>query len=565
MAAKLQFGRPGADGSKSITKPMRFKLTVDAQRIVDSLRPALEPQLERIRSEEGLEMLKILDTKVAEADVIENFDFSKAAVLFLGFSYGFWSEKYCKGRGNKGKLKDASDDLPELEDESDGEDDEIFVESSDEEQGDDSGAVKDAPVPVIDLLDDEIKEEILAAPAILDLPAAEVAPPAADAGADSEAAGVIAAELDCDQSSQQDPPATFEAVEEPPTTNGAFKDRKGPLVPIASYAELPPPGDMGLDELVGKAEDFNSVRELQARARAEHRLREAAKKAEQAEKKKQKKDEQEPKRGNGRGGKRAAEPAPGTPPSKRSKETQESPEPQSAEPKQSPKPKKQSPKPKKSARPKQSPKPKKKSSKPKKSDEPEQSPKPKKKKKSSKPKKSDEPEQSPKPKKSAEPKQSPKPKKQSSKPKKSAEPEQSPKKKPATRSGKSGEAVATKDSQHPDKASQHPDPDRLKLESNLRRIMTELPIATPVSALCAGFNMKDFMQKSYTKYIAADDKAKLPPEHQSEVKGIEVNLHCNKFYVKRVLVTSWDGMPEDLVNKKFGADMNWSKFDSCEK
>ena len=30
---------------------------------------------------------------------------SKAAVLFLGFSYGFWSEKYCKGRGNKGKLK----------------------------------------------------------------------------------------------------------------------------------------------------------------------------------------------------------------------------------------------------------------------------------------------------------------------------------------------------------------------------------------------------------------------------------------------------------------------------
>ena len=53
-------------------------------------------------------------------------------------------------------------------------------------------------------------------------------------------------------------------------------------MPIASYANLPPPGDMGLDELDGKGEDFNSVRELQARARAEHRLREAAKKAEQA-------------------------------------------------------------------------------------------------------------------------------------------------------------------------------------------------------------------------------------------------------------------------------------------
>ncbi|CAE7360793.1 unnamed protein product [Symbiodinium sp. CCMP2456] len=125
MAAKLQFGRPSADGTKSIVKPMRFKVTVDAQKIVDSLRPALEPQLDRIRSHEGREILKILDTKVAEADVVENFELSKAyvvgilrqgkdlphakehyaAVLFLGFNYGFWSEQYCKGRGNKGKLK----------------------------------------------------------------------------------------------------------------------------------------------------------------------------------------------------------------------------------------------------------------------------------------------------------------------------------------------------------------------------------------------------------------------------------------------------------------------------
>lgn len=60
------------------------------------------------------------------------------------------------------------------------------------------------------------------------------------------------------------------------------QDRKGPLVPIASYT-LPAPGDMGLGQAEdGKAEDFNSVRELQALARAEHRLREAEKKAEQA-------------------------------------------------------------------------------------------------------------------------------------------------------------------------------------------------------------------------------------------------------------------------------------------
>ena len=54
--------------------------------------------------------------------------------------------------------------------------------------------------------------------------------------------------------------------------------------------------------------------------------------------------------------------------------------------------------------------------------------------------------------------------------------------------------------------------------------------------------------RSYTKYISADEKAKLPPEHQPEVKGINVILNCNKFYVKRVLVTKWDDMPEDLFS-----------------
>lgn len=60
MAAKLQFGRPSADGTKSIVKPMRFKVTVDAQKIVDSLRPALEPQLDRIRSHEVGHFLRLL-------------------------------------------------------------------------------------------------------------------------------------------------------------------------------------------------------------------------------------------------------------------------------------------------------------------------------------------------------------------------------------------------------------------------------------------------------------------------------------------------------------------------
>lgn len=101
--------------------------------------------------------------------------------------------------------------------------------------------------------------------------------------------------------------------------------------------------------------------------------------------------------------------------------------------------------------------------------------------------------QSPKPKKSAGAKQSPKPKKfarakQSPKPKKSARAKQSPKpKKSAKPSGRgSSEAVSTEGSQ---------DPERLKVEHNLRRIMEELPIATPASALCHGFDIADFAQK----------------------------------------------------------------------
>ena len=52
MAAKLQFGRPLPDGTKVIVKPMRFKLTVQAQRVAESIRPALEPELDRIRAGE---------------------------------------------------------------------------------------------------------------------------------------------------------------------------------------------------------------------------------------------------------------------------------------------------------------------------------------------------------------------------------------------------------------------------------------------------------------------------------------------------------------------------------
>ena len=52
MAAKLQFGRPLPDGTKVIVKPMRFKLTMQAQRVADSIRPPLEPELDRIRAVE---------------------------------------------------------------------------------------------------------------------------------------------------------------------------------------------------------------------------------------------------------------------------------------------------------------------------------------------------------------------------------------------------------------------------------------------------------------------------------------------------------------------------------
>ena len=64
-----------------------------------------------------------------------------------------------------------------------------------------------------------------------------------------------------------------------------MQDRKGPLVAVGSYTELPAPSDMGLALEAGtieKPHDFNSVRELQALNRAEHRLREAEKKAEKA-------------------------------------------------------------------------------------------------------------------------------------------------------------------------------------------------------------------------------------------------------------------------------------------
>ena len=102
--------------------------------------------------------------------------------------------------------------------------------------------------------------------------------------------------------------------------------------------------------------------------------------------------------------------------------------------------------------------------------------------------------QSPKPKKSFRAKQSPKPKKsarakQSPKPKKSARAKQSPKPvKSAKPSGRgSSDAVSIEGSQ---------DPERRKIEHNLRRIMTELPIATPASALCHGFDIADFTQKT---------------------------------------------------------------------
>ena len=52
MAVKLQFGRPLPDGTKVIVKPMRFKLTMQAQRMADSIRPPLEPELDRIRAAE---------------------------------------------------------------------------------------------------------------------------------------------------------------------------------------------------------------------------------------------------------------------------------------------------------------------------------------------------------------------------------------------------------------------------------------------------------------------------------------------------------------------------------
>ena len=67
--------------------------------------------------------------------------------------------------------------------------------------------------------------------------------------------------------------------------------------------------------------------------------------------------------------------------------------------------------------------------------------------------------------------------KQSPKPVKSAKP-----------SGRgSSDAVSIEGSQ---------DPERRKIEHNLRRIMTELPIATPASALCHGFDIADFTQKT---------------------------------------------------------------------
>ena len=60
-----------------------------------------------------------------------------------------------------------------------------------------------------------------------------------------------------------------------------MQDRKGPLVAVGSFTELPPPSDMGLGcgDKNEAAEDFNDVREQQALARAEHRRIEAEKKA----------------------------------------------------------------------------------------------------------------------------------------------------------------------------------------------------------------------------------------------------------------------------------------------
>ena len=55
MAAKLEFGKPRVDApqTKFIVKPRRFKLTPGAQLIVETIRPTIGMELERINKDEA--------------------------------------------------------------------------------------------------------------------------------------------------------------------------------------------------------------------------------------------------------------------------------------------------------------------------------------------------------------------------------------------------------------------------------------------------------------------------------------------------------------------------------
>ena len=206
-------------------------------------------------------------------------------------------------------------------------------------------------------------------------------------------------------------------------------------------------------------------------------------------------------RGQGRGrgrGKRAAEPAVSMPPSTSTKKEGSEPKSSQREPQSE-----VNPEPKSSQREPQSPKvnPAEPKSSPREPQSPKVNPEPK-----SSPCKPQSPKVNPEPQSSPCKPQSPKLKRFARKPK-SPKPKTSAKQAKTAKSTepkKSGKAASTKDSV----ASE--DQERVKVETNLRRIMKELPIATPASALRHGWDVSEFTQKTLVCEVVSSHRC---PKH----------------------------------------------------
>ncbi|CAE7798135.1 unnamed protein product, partial [Symbiodinium necroappetens] len=117
-----------------VLQPLRFFVPEDAMKVVDVLRPAVEARLADIKASSDRPVVTVYDATMGQQDLIDPANFAimkryvpmlltgttlpnpkilsckdhRAAMLYVGSAYGFWSQAFVSARGNKGKMKDWS-------------------------------------------------------------------------------------------------------------------------------------------------------------------------------------------------------------------------------------------------------------------------------------------------------------------------------------------------------------------------------------------------------------------------------------------------------------------------